>query len=133
MNLPKLINTVDPVIGVHPASLLVPLNTEAVFTCQAYCVRVCDLYWIIGNTTANPHHLPQFEKLGYIFKSNETDGIYTAQISINASLSVNGTHFQCYVILDGLNTFATLSNQVILLVITGIRFDSRYLVLNNDV
>lgn len=121
----SLHNNIDPVIGVHPTSLLVPLNTEAVFTCQAYCVGVCDLYWIIGNTSVNPHHRPRFEKQGYTFKSNETNGTNTAQVVVNASLSVNGTHFQCYVILDGLNTFAAWSTQAILLIITG-RFDSRY-------
>ena len=104
-----------------------PLNTEAVFTCQAYCIGVCDIYWVIGNTTANPHHRSRFEKLGYIFDNNEINGTYTARVAINASLGINGTQFQCYVILDGLNTFAAWSTQAILLIITGIpiQFDGR--------
>ena len=121
MNSPKLIiNVVDPIIEVHPASLLVPINTEVVFTCQAYCNGVCDLYWIIGNTTANSHHRSRFEKQGYTFINNKTNGTNTAQVAVSASLSVNGTHFQCYAILDGLNAFATRSTRAILLIITGI-------------
>ena len=113
------VHRIDPYIGVHPTSLLVPLNTEAVFTCQAYCIGVCDIYWIIGNTTVNPHHRSQFEKQGYIFINNEANGTYTAKVAIYASLGINGTQFQCYAILDGLNTFAAWSTQAILLIITG--------------
>ena len=111
---------IDPDISVHPVSLLVPIDTEAVFTCQAYCASLCDIYWIIGNITVNPHHKPQFESKGYVFNNrNPSNDMYTARVAINASLSVNGTGYQCYVILDGVNMFATRSSRAVLLIITG--------------
>jgi hypothetical protein len=104
----------------------VPVNAEAVFTCQAYCNGLCDLYWIIGNTTANHHHRPQFEKQGYTFKNNENNGTNIAQVAIKASLNINGTQFECYAILDGLNTFAAQSTHAILLIISGIIYTCAY-------
>ena len=108
-------------------SLLVPINTEAVFTCQANCASVCDIYWIIGNITVNLHHKPQFESKGYVFSNgNPAKDTYTARVAINASLSVNGTEFQCYVILDGVNMFATWSSRAVLLIITGMTYYRDY-------
>ena len=85
------LHCIDPDIGVHLTSLLVPLNTEAVFTCQVSCIGMCDIYWIIRNTIANPHHRSQFEKQGYIFNNNEVNGTYTARVAVNSSLGINGT------------------------------------------
>ena len=111
---------IDPDISVHPVSLLVPMDTQAVFTCQAYCTSLCDIYWIIGNITVNPHHKPQFESKGYVFSSgNPVKDTYTARVTINASLSVNGTEYQCYVTLDGVNMFTTRSSREVLLIVTG--------------
>ena len=114
---------IDPIISVPPASLLVPIDTEAVFTCQAYCASVCDIYWIIGNITVNPHHKPRFESKGYAFSNgNPVKDMYTARVAINASLSINGTEYQCYVILDGVNMFATWSRRAVLLIIIGMTY-----------
>ena len=114
---------IDPYISVHPSSLLVPTGTEAVLSCQANCAGVCDIYWIIGNTMVNLHHKPQFERLGYAFSTrNAVNNTYMATVAINASWSVNTTQFQCYVILDGVNTFAARSSRAVLFVISGVLY-----------
>ena len=109
----------------NPLSLLVPINTEAEFTCQAYCISQCDIYWIINNVTANTHHKPNFERRGFVFnhESSPANHSYTARIAVTALQSLNQTEFYCYVILDG-DSFASntaKSSTAVLLVIEGIQ------------
>ena len=100
-----------------PSSLLVPVNTEAVFECIAYCVTVCDVYWHIGDySTLNNHQKAIFIERGFVFFSNSSSDTYRARLSLNASISVNNTRFQCNVLL-GANIIR--SDTATLLVISG--------------
>ena len=116
-------------IQVNPLSLLVPINTEAIFTCQAYCISLCDIYWIINDVTANTHHTPNFERQGFVFTygSSVANKTYKASIAVTvASKDLNQTEFYCYVILDGEGyaTHTAKSNTAVLLVVEGMRIKS---------
>ena len=104
-----------------PASLLVPVNTVVNFTCQAYCTSVCDIDWIIGNITANPYQKNKLKKEGFTFSDgpDKVNNTYTDRLTVNASLSLNGTELCCNVILDGANTYNAKSSPAILLTATG--------------
>ena len=111
----------EPEISESPESLLVPVNTNAMFTCRAYCVSVCDIDWIINGVTANPHQRTIFENQGFIFFGLEqVDRTYTIRLAISASANVNDTELWCNVILDSDVIHAPVrSNRAKLLVIRG--------------
>lgn len=51
-----------------PKSLLIPVNTNAVFTFRAYCAKMCDIDWFIdNNNTANLHQKNWFNSRGFRF------------------------------------------------------------------
>ena len=111
----------EPEISESPESLLVPVNTNAMFRCQAYCVSVCDIDWIINGVTANPHQRTIFKNRGFTFFGLEqVNTTYTVRLAINASANVNDTELWCNVILDGDVIHAPVrSSHAKLLVIRG--------------
>ena len=95
----------------------------AVFTCQAYCARRCDIEWIIeNNNTAGTHQRTWFESRGFnFFRSDPVNMTYTIKLTVNASTSINDSELLCSVILLGSNNkhILLLSNAAMLLVATG--------------
>ena len=111
----------DAKILESPESLLVRVNTNAMFTCQAYCISLCDINWIINGVTANPYQQIQFEKQGFTFFGlKRVNTTYTVRLAISTSAYVNDTELWCNVILDGDVIHAPIrSSHAKLLVIRG--------------
>ena len=112
----------DIYIQEGPKSLLIPVNTNAVFTCQAYCAKRCDIDWFINNNnTANSHQRIWFESIGFRFSRLEKINMtYTVRLTVNASISINDTELWCSVIVDSITTDdRVMSHPATLLVLTG--------------
>lgn len=108
-----------------PLSLLVPVNINALFECEALCVQACDVIWYVGdNSTANRHQRQQYESQGFTFSDNHSvlpNGTHTATstLTINASVNVDNLRLHCLAILSGEHTLSALSKPVTLQVISG--------------
>ena len=116
-------NTLDlpPVIVESPQSLLVPVNMNAVFTCQAYCITSCFIHWIINGTTVNNIQRSKFkQQFGFSFSQNqESNMTYNVGLTIRASVNVSDTNLQCEVILNSGRHDEVKSSHAKLLVLTG--------------
>ena len=101
-----------------PSSLLVPVNTQAVFVCKVHCVRDCSLQWFIGNSsTRNQHQFDHYEAQGFEFSSYEDNGLHTLRLTINATLSNTNTSLRCHAVFNGRGATATTSDVAILQIV----------------
>ena len=114
-----------PEVIKNPSSLLVPENTTAVFECVIQnCIPECEVHWYInGTSTAHRHQLDSRKAQGFQFNRsfNESIGIYTTQLSINASRTLNNTRL-CCLVQDGINFSSIKSEQAKMLVISGMQY-----------
>ena len=114
-----------PIMHLDPSSLLIPVNSEAVFMCEAHCTTSCTMHWLIGNTAViNEHQMRGHENLSFVFKSHQNqtqDGliVHSLQLTINTTVKVNNTRLCCVAALGGLNTLSTKSAPAVLQVIQG--------------
>ena len=105
-----------------PKSLLIPVNTNAVFTCQAYCAKMCNIEWFIeNNNTANLHQKTWFQSRGFRFTQMEKINMtYTIRLTVNASAIINDTELWCNVFLNSVTSHVrVMSHPATLLVLTG--------------
>ena len=103
-----------------PSSVLVPVNKEALFTCEAHCSQLCDILWINATT----HDV--INKPGTVSSQQDHENYeYVSTLALNASVEVNNTQLYCFVILDGEDDIVNRSVNATLLVIPG-RNTARY-------
>lgn len=117
--LPLTIPNVGQVIEEHPLSLLIPVNTTAVFTCKADCAGRCsNIYWHIdGNDLHNPQERSQ---TGFIFSvDRESENKYITMLSVNATEAINNTDVYCVFEKSGDNDDNNHSLTATLLVVAG--------------
>ena len=112
----------DPEILEAPSSLLVPINTQAVFVCKVHCVRDCTLQWFVGNSsTRNQHQIDYYETRGFTFSSYQDNNLYTLRLTINATLSNNNTVLRCHALLNSREATSITSDIAILQIVSGMR------------
>ena len=84
------------IVEEHPISLSVSVGEIAVFTCKARCEQRCTSYWVINGTDAYYEDDDSFVQMGYTFsREKESENIYNATLTVNASKAVNNTNLYC--------------------------------------
>jgi hypothetical protein len=110
----------DPEILEVPSSLLVPINTQAVFVCKVHCISDCTLQWFVGNSsTSNQHQKHYYETRGFSFSSYRDDDLYTLRLAVNATLSNNDTVLRCHALLNSRGATSITSDAAILQIMLG--------------
>ena len=111
-----------PEILIGPASILVPVNSFAVFECRAYCGQWCSFYWTIdGSSASHQNQKNRFMERGFSFlNSPPENNIYSIRLSVNASVLVNNTQLSCVATIRTPDiTHVNRSSDATLLVTSG--------------
>lgn len=106
-----------------PTSLLVPVNNEAAFICQANCAVQCSIQWFITNanysgSTSNAIQRTRLRNHGlHVSFDPVYNNTYTQRLFINATTDNNNTRLYCFVSINVPNGNFIRSNEVTLTVI----------------
>ena len=83
---------------ISPESRLLPVGTNATFTCQFRYVRdTDDVFWIVNTVEANnPGNKNHLMNQGFTVFKEESDGIATLTLTVNGRHpQINNTHLWC--------------------------------------
>ena len=98
-----------------PSSLLVPVNSQAVFECKLHCPAECTVRWFFGgeHQSAVGNNSPGF----VINNTHQENGTQTSRILTNATADKNNTRLSCYVVLEERDGNSAQSDPAMLQVI----------------
>ena len=102
------------IVEQHPISLRVSVGEIAVFTCKARCEQPCTTYWVINGTDAYIEDEDSFVQMGFTFsRDKESQNIYNATLTVNATNAVNNTNLYCVFDNNGSNHSLTATLRII--------------------